>query len=85
MNKGITQPIHRNISIGRNEPCLCGSKIKFKYCCFLKIKPPLTQLAEKERQKEYRYYEKRYKRETGKNLNDKTPSGKCNSPANKID
>lgn len=63
-----TRTIHRNISIGRNDPCYCGSNIKFKYCCLLKIKPPLTQLAKKERQKEFKYYEKRYKRETGKNL-----------------
>ena len=22
--------------IGRNEPCYCGSKVKFKYCCWSK-------------------------------------------------
>ena len=22
--------------IGRNEPCYCGSKLKFKYCCWSK-------------------------------------------------
>ena len=30
--KGITEPIRDVIAIGRNEPCPCGSLIKFKFC-----------------------------------------------------
>lgn len=26
--------------VGRNEPCPCGSGIKFKRCCYQKLNPP---------------------------------------------
>jgi hypothetical protein len=32
VEKGITMPIRDCIAIGRNEPCPCGSMMKFKYC-----------------------------------------------------
>lgn len=63
-----TRTIHKNIDIGRNDSCFCGSGKRFKKCCLLKIKPPVTQLAQKEREKEFKYYNKRYKCETGKEL-----------------
>jgi len=60
--------IRREITIGRNDPCLCGSNLKFKKCCLPKMRPPLTQLAQKEEAKELRYWNNRYKKETGKEL-----------------
>ncbi len=30
---GRTAPIHKAISIGRNDPCPCGSGKKYKHCC----------------------------------------------------
>lgn len=66
-----TKTIRRDVSVGRNESCPCGSKRKFKHCCLRKIKPPRTQLAEKLVEKEVKYWKNRYKKETGKNLGDK--------------
>ncbi len=31
--KGDSPPVTRNIKVGRNEPCPCGSGKKFKKCC----------------------------------------------------
>ncbi len=31
-------PIRREIKIGRNEPCSCGSGKKYKKCCLLENK-----------------------------------------------
>jgi hypothetical protein len=37
----VSQPIHRNgPKIGRNEPCPCGSGLKYKKCCLLKAECP---------------------------------------------
>lgn len=72
-----TRTIHRNINIGRNDPCYCGSGKKFKKCCFLKIKPSVTQLAKREQAKEDRYYLKKYEelkaKHSGKAISGKYP------------
>lgn len=44
-----------DVIIGRNEPCPCGSKIKYKHCCLLKQPKPFTELAKKEFEKERKY------------------------------
>jgi len=31
--KGIVKRVKPRLSITRNEPCLCGSGLKFKKCC----------------------------------------------------
>lgn len=38
---GTHYNIHKHLP-GRNEPCFCGSKIKFKKCCLSKIKKDLS-------------------------------------------
>lgn len=57
--------------VGRNEPCPCKSGKKFKKCCMLRFKPPLTQLARKELEKERRWLLKaahrKYKEITSEN------------------
>ena len=32
LEKGITRPIKNTVYVGRNEPCPCGSLMKFKHC-----------------------------------------------------
>lgn len=53
----------------RNQPCHCGSKLKFKHCHgkqHLEQKAEIvTQLARKAQAKESRYWKKRYDRVTG--------------------
>lgn len=38
--------------VSRNQPCPCGSGRKYKHCCWLKRRIPITKLAEKELDKE---------------------------------
>jgi len=37
---------HERKKIGRNEPCPCGSGLKFKKCCLTKAKPIFTAVRE---------------------------------------
>ncbi len=34
--KSIAPPVAASQKVGRNEPCTCGSGLKFKKCCALK-------------------------------------------------
>ena len=29
----VSQPVHNTDKVGRNEPCPCGSGLKYKNCC----------------------------------------------------
>ncbi len=40
--KGRTGPIKDTIKVGRNEPCPCGSLMKFKYCHWAQIEAMKT-------------------------------------------
>lgn len=33
LTQRIVKPVSRSNRVGRNEPCSCGSQIKFKKCC----------------------------------------------------
>jgi len=33
---GLTTPLSREPKVGRNEPCPCGSGLKYKKCCLAK-------------------------------------------------
>jgi len=45
----------------RNKPCICGSGIKYKYCCMPNQPKNIeTQLSKKLTDKEVRYWKKRY-------------------------
>lgn len=33
----VKSPIRGITKIRRNDPCFCGSKIKFKFCCWKKV------------------------------------------------
>jgi methionyl aminopeptidase len=37
---------NRNMKVGRNDPCPCGSGLKYKKCCLGKSKPEKTNLKE---------------------------------------
>jgi hypothetical protein len=40
----LTKPIRRiNIQPGRNEPCACGSGLKYKNCCIVKSLKPIVK------------------------------------------
>ncbi len=32
----VKAPIKGVARVGRNEPCICGSRMKFKFCCWSK-------------------------------------------------
>ncbi len=34
------EPYHAQTKVGRNDPCPCGSKKKYKKCCLLKSESP---------------------------------------------
>lgn len=57
--------------VGRNQPCPCGSGIKFKHCCWPKFVRAraeiMSPLAEALYQKEVAYYKKAYARKTATN------------------
>ena len=33
----VTAPIKTIADVGRNDPCFCGSGVKYKKCCWKKI------------------------------------------------
>jgi preprotein translocase subunit SecA len=33
LGEGRPEPFRKNVKIGRNDPCHCGSGKKYKYCC----------------------------------------------------
>ena len=33
---GLSKPYYKEINVGRNQPCPCGSEKKFKHCCLSK-------------------------------------------------
>ena len=61
-----------NSKIGRNQPCPCGSKRKYKYCCLSNENEPLTQFAKEELEKERKWLLKsahrRYKEKTNEKV-----------------
>jgi hypothetical protein len=57
--------IHNAVYMGRNEPCSCGSEKKYKKCCLSKVNRELTGITQesiKAQKKEFRYYDKKYKK-----------------------
>lgn len=34
----VTSPVKGIARVGRNDPCVCGSKVKFKFCCYSKYR-----------------------------------------------
>jgi len=51
----INTKTHRNqIVLGRNDPCYCGSKKKFKHCCWSKQVAIMASTASVEADKYYK-------------------------------
>lgn len=62
-----TKTIYNATRLYRNDPCPCGSGIKYKRCCALKKEISETELAKEENAKEAKYWNKQYRKLTNDN------------------
>jgi len=72
----------KSIDIGRNDPCHCGSRKKYKKCCEAKDDAARLKANEKQMKEAQKDFDKKKAEEAKANEKSATPSAHTTPPAN---